>query len=295
MIKKREIRNKINSIDNTKKITKAMEMVSISKMRKIRNRMDNGRSYSDIIIKIISHIVSRNLEYHHKYFTKKCTTNKNNGFIIISTDRGLCSNLNTLLFKKMLEIFQKNTDKNISNNLFIVGLKGVNFFKSIANTTIIHSVVNLKDNFVLADIMNIIDVVLESYLLGKIDKLFLSYNQFKSTIVRIPVIIQLLPILKLNFNNDEISNKRWDYIYEPNSKFLLNTILNRYIKFQIYQAILENSVCEQAARMLAMKKATDNSIDLIKTLQINYNKVRQSNITQELTEIISGASAVSLD
>lgn len=167
------------------------------------------------------------------------------------------------------------------------------FFKSL-EYNVLHSIINLKENFELLDLVEMIDEVLEQYLSKKIDKVFLVYNKFNNTICYTPIITQLLPIHKLDLNKNK-KKQIWDYIYESNSKLLLDTVLNRYIKFKIYQSVLENLLCEQAARMLAMKKATDNSTDLIKGLEMYYNKERQSSITQELIEIVSGASAVSLN
>ncbi|AAO26751.1 ATP synthase gamma chain [Buchnera aphidicola str. Bp (Baizongia pistaciae)] len=291
MIGIREIRSKMKSINNTKKITKAMEMVSISKLRKIKKRMCSSRPYFNIINQVISHVITGNLEHYHTYFNQRNV--KRIGVIIVSTDRGLCGNLNTLLFKKVLEVLTEHINEHILNNLFVIGTKALTFFKSFTNN-IVFSLSNLKNDFKIIDLMEMIRISLEMYISGKIDKLFLAYNKFNSTIIQTPTLVQLLPILKPKLGKKEVK-KTWDYIYESNSKVLLNVVLNRYIEFQIYQSILENLVCEQASRMLAMKQATDNSADLLKALQMNYNKVRQSSITQELTEIISGAAAVSLN
>lgn len=290
MIGIKDIQNKIKSINNTQKITKAMEMVSIVKMRKIKKQMNNSRPYFEVINKIIAHMQTGNLEFSHTFF--KARKVKRIGMIVVSTDRGLCGNLNTLLFKKILQLLKKYEQKNIFSDLSIIGLKGLSFFNSISNNIIYH-INNLSKDCKLENFIGSINALLKLYNSKKIDKLFLAYNKFKSTIIHSPTIVQLLPFLKKQENI--IVNNKWDYIYESDTRLLLTVILNRYIESQVYQSILENLTCEQAARMLAMKKATDNSTDLIKELQISYNKVRQSNITQELTEIISGASVVSLN
>ncbi|XBC44383.1 MAG: ATP synthase F1 subunit gamma [Buchnera aphidicola (Schlechtendalia peitan)] len=283
----KEIRNKINSLNSTKKITKAMEMVSIVKMKKSEIKMNSKRPYLITIKKIINNIIYNNAKYKHEFLDKRFT--KSIEIIVISTDRGLCGNLNILLFKKIIQFIKNNKDKNVINNLFILGLKGASYFKSLSYN-VRHYRRMLKSNYTLSDFLEFIQIPLQRYRERKIDKLFLAYNTFKSTLTHIPTIIQLLPLSQEKLNN----NYYWDYIYESNSEDLLDTLLNDYIKFQIYQAILENHTCEQASRMIAMKQATDNSKDLIKQLNIIYNKARQDNITQELTEIVSGAAAVSL-
>ncbi|XBC37683.1 MAG: ATP synthase F1 subunit gamma [Buchnera aphidicola (Meitanaphis microgallis)] len=290
MSKIKEVRNKINCIKNTQKITKAMEMVSISKMKKAEIKMNSGRPYLKIITNIINSIMHNHTKYYHLYLNKKVI--KQIGIIIISTDQGLCGNLNTMLFKNIVELINFYKNKNIASNLFILGSKGLSFFRSFSGN-IVYFKNNLKNNYTFFKCLDFINASLKSYNIENIDKLFLAYNQFKNTFTRIPLIIKLLPLSKekISANN----NERWDYIYESNSHLLLDKLLKKYVKFQIYQAILENYACEQTARMIAMKQATDNSKDLIEQLQTIYNKIRQGNITQELTEIISGATTVSLN
>nr|Q9RQ77.1 RecName: Full=ATP synthase gamma chain; AltName: Full=ATP synthase F1 sector gamma subunit; AltName: Full=F-ATPase gamma subunit [Buchnera aphidicola (Schlechtendalia chinensis)]AAF13781.1 gamma subunit of membrane-bound ATP synthase [Buchnera aphidicola] len=289
MSEKKEIKNKINCISNTKKITKAMEMVSIAKMKKSEIKMKSRKPYLDIIKTIISHILYNHIKYRHLYLNNRKT--KKIGIIVISTDRGLCGSLNISLFKKIIQLINIYKNKNVMSSLFILGSKGVSYFKSSTYDITYYEKIITK-NYTFFDCLNFIHSSLEYYNTQKIDKLFLSYNQFKNTLVYIPVIMQLLPLSKKIFKGNK--NSHWDYIYESNSGILLDTLLNDYIESQIYQSILENCTCEQASRMISMKQATDNSEDLIKKLRILYNKARQDNITQELTEIISGANAVSL-
>ncbi|MCW5196775.1 F0F1 ATP synthase subunit gamma [Buchnera aphidicola (Pemphigus obesinymphae)] len=290
MVAEKEIYNKISSIKNTKKITKAMEMVAVSKMRKTVQRMQIRRPYSSMIKKIINHLVQGNLEHKHIYLEKR--TVKRIGLIIISTDRGLCGSLNTNLFKKALIKIKKYSDKNVISDLIIFGLKGFTFFNKY-NSNIIASVKNSGDKPSLSHFIHAIKITLKLYKNKSIDKLFLASNEFNNTMVYTPMINQLLPLLKTDTKKEDLS-QIWDYLYEPNSNVLLDFLLNRYVESQIYQGILENIASEQAARMMAMKMATDNSGKIIKELKLIYNKTRQASITRELTEIISGAAAVSL-
>ncbi|HXK00301.1 MAG TPA: F0F1 ATP synthase subunit gamma [Buchnera sp. (in: enterobacteria)] len=291
MAAEKEIYNKINSIKNTKKITKAMEMVSIAKMRKTSEQMHAGRPYSKMIKKVINHLIQGNLEYHHAYLENRIV--KRVGFIIVSTDRGLCGSLNANLFKKVLVKMKKYADRNIICDLIIFGLKGSVFFSGLTDN-IVCTVTNIGYQPGLSRFIHSIEIILQSYECNAIDKLFLANNQFDNTVFHNPTITQLLPISKANFKEKQLYPV-WDYLYEPDSKSLLDRLLNRYVESQIYQGILENIASEQAARMIAMKMATDNGENLIKELQLIYNKTRQASITRELTEIISGASAVSLN
>ncbi|QCI20173.1 F0F1 ATP synthase subunit gamma [Buchnera aphidicola (Brachycaudus cardui)] len=284
----KEIRNQIISVINTKKITKAMEMVAASKMRKTEYRMQSGRPYSDIIRKVIDHVVQGNLEYKHSYLENRVV--KRIGIIVVSTDRGLCGSLNTNLFKKVLFKIQKFTTTDIPCDLVLFGLKSLSVFK-LCGTRILSTKTHLGENPNLVELISSIEVILDAYKYRRIDKIFIAYNKFYNKMLQKPKIIQLLPLSRLNSKN--ISNKKWDYLYEPESKLILDILFKRYIESQIYQSILENIASEQAARMIAMKTATDNSGNRIKELQLVYNRVRQANITQELTEIVAGASAVS--
>lgn len=285
----KEIRNKIISITNTKKITKAMEMVAISKMRKTEERMRLGRPYSRILKNVIHHALQGSLEYKHSYLENR--KNKCVGIIIVSTDRGLCGSLNTNLFKKVLLQIQSLEKNNISCQLILFGLKSLSVFKLYGNS-IISTMCNIGENPDLSKLIGHIKIFLEKYQDKEIDKIFIAYNKFHNKMSQHPIVAQLLP-LSSEENTSFIKKIKWDYLYEPESKLILDTLFDRYIESQVYQSILENIASEQAARMIAMKTATDNSNNCIKELQLVYNKIRQSNITQELTEIIAGSSALS--
>ncbi|QCI25249.1 F0F1 ATP synthase subunit gamma [Buchnera aphidicola (Sitobion avenae)] len=290
MTSTKEIRNQIFSVINTKKITKAMEMVAVSKMRKTEERMKSGRPYADIIKKVIDHVVQGNLEYKHSYLEKRKV--QRIGIIVISTDRGLCGSLNTNLFKQVLFKIQKFANINIPCDLILFGLKSLSVFK-LFESNILKKVTNLGEHPQLEELIDSVKIILKAYQHKKIDKIFIAYNKFHNKMLQDPTITQLLPFSKKNIVST--SNNNWDYLYEPESKLILDMLFNRYIESQVYQSILENIASEQAARMIAMKTATDNSGNRIKELQLVYNKVRQANITQELTEIVAGASAVSND
>ncbi|QIE01776.1 F0F1 ATP synthase subunit gamma [Buchnera aphidicola] len=286
----KEIKKQISSVVNTKKITKAMEMVAISKMRKTEDRMRSSRPYADIIQQVINHVLQGKLEYKHMYLKKRKV--KRIGMIIISTDRGLCGSLNTNLFKQVLLKIQEFAEINVSCELILFGLKSLSVFKLFKNH-ILAQITHLGEYPSLDDVINSVKIIFNKYQLEHIDKIFLAYNKFHNKIFQSPQITELLPISNIEYKHTNCKN--WDYLYEPESKIILDTLFNRYVESQVYQSILENIASEQAARMISMKKATDNSSDRIKELQLIYNKIRQSNITQELTEIISGASAISID
>ncbi|CAL4317560.1 F0F1 ATP synthase subunit gamma [Buchnera aphidicola] len=291
MTSTKEIKNQINSVINTKKITKAMEMVAISKMRKTEERMRLGRPYCEIIGKVIHHILQGNLEYKHSYLESRNI--KRACIIIVSTDRGLCGSLNTNLFKQVLFKIQDFAKINIPCDLILFGLKSLSVFK-LYSGSIISSVTKLGEKPEISKLIGSIKIFLEKYQKNEIDRVFIAYNKFQNKLLQYPTISQLLPL----HSEKKILYKKkinWDYLYEPESKLILDTLFDRYIESQIYQGILENIASEQAARMVAMKTATDNSGNRIQELQLVYNKIRQANITQELTEIISGASAVSAD
>lgn len=290
MASKKEIKDQIISVTNTKKITKAMEMVAVSKMRKTEERMRLGRPYSEIITKVIHHVLQGSLEYKHSYLQKR--NNKRVGIIIVSTDRGLCGSLNTNLFKQVLFKIQDFAKINIPCDLILFGLKSLSVFK-LFESNILKKVTNLGEHPQLEELIDSVKIILKAYQHKKIDKIFIAYNKFHNKMLQDPTITQLLPFSKKNIVST--SNNNWDYLYEPESKLILDMLFNRYIESQVYQSILENIASEQAARMIAMKTATDNSGNRIKELQLVYNKVRQANITQELTEIVAGASAVSND
>ncbi|CAL4317565.1 ATP synthase gamma chain [Buchnera aphidicola (Thelaxes suberi)] len=284
-----EIKNKIHSIENTQKITKAMEMISIAKMKKTQCKMEISRPYANILNKVISHVSQGYLEYKHPFlYTEKKI--KKNGYIILSTDKGLCGSLNTNLFKKILDMFIIDAKKNIFTEIILLGSKGSNFFESLGYN-ILDKTINIGENPSFSTIITFAHPLIQAYKNQKIQKLYICYNHFHNRLSQHPIIKQLLPFPKKQTNN--YKKKIWDYIYEPNAKYLLNLLLNRYLEFQIYQSVLENLASEQAARMVAMNTANNNSTSMIKDLQLIYNKSRQSNITQEITEIISGSNALS--
>lgn len=283
----KEIHTKIGSVKNIQKITKAMEMVAATKMRKTQERMKASRPYADAMRKVIGHLALGNLEYKHHYLDQRYI--KRVGYLVVSTDRGLCGGLNFNLFKKLLSEMKGWSDKGVESTLAVIGSKGTAFFGSIGSN-IVAQVTGMGDKPELSDLIGTIKVMLHAYDEGRIDKLYIVNNKFNNTMSQIQNITQLLPLLPVKCK--EIKAKTWDYLYEPDPKVLLDTLLRRYIESQVYQGVVENLASEQAARMVAMKAATDNGGSLIKELQLVYNTARQASITQELTEIVSGASAV---
>ncbi|MCT2385425.1 F0F1 ATP synthase subunit gamma [Erwinia pyrifoliae] len=285
----KEIRSKIGSVQNTQKITKAMEMVAASKMRKSQERMAASRPYAETMRKVIGHIALGNLEYKHPYLDERDV--KRVGYLVVSTDRGLCGGLNINLFKKVLTDMKSWADKGVESDLAIIGSKGMSFFASVGGN-VVAQVNGMGDKPALSDLIGPVKVMLQAYDEGRIDKLYIVSNKFINTMSQSPQIVQLLPLPPADDAEGVVKKSTWDYLYEPDPKALLDTLLRRYVESQVYQGVVENLASEQAARMVAMKAATDNGGNLIKELQLVYNKARQASITQELTEIVSGASAV---
>ncbi|AWH88854.1 F0F1 ATP synthase subunit gamma [Limnobaculum parvum] len=283
----KEIRSKIGSVQNTQKITKAMEMVAASKMRKSQERMAASRPYAEMMRKVIGHLALGNLEYKHPYLDERDV--KRVGYLVVSTDRGLCGGLNINLFKKLLAEMKEWNDKGVSVDLALIGSKGTSFFSSVGGN-IVAQVTGMGDSPSVSELIGPVKVMLQAFDEGRLDRLYVANNKFVNTMSQSPEIRQLLPLPQSD--DEEIKNKSWDYLYEPDPKSLLDTLLRRYVESQVYQSVVENLASEQAARMVAMKAATDNGGELIKELQLVYNKARQTSITQELTEIVSGASAV---
>lgn len=284
----KEIRTKIASVRNTQKITKAMEMVAASKMRKTQERMSASRPYSDAIRKVISHIAKGSIDYKHPFLTEREV--KKVGFIVVSTDRGLCGGLNINLFKTVLNELKTRKDKGVDSVLGLVGNKAVSFFQSIG-VEVKAQVTGLGDAPAMEDLVGIVNGMINRYRDGEVDEVYIVFNRFVNTMSQKPTVQQLLPLPELE--DDNLENKgSWDYIYEPNSKVLLDSLLVRYLESQVYQAIVDNLASEQAARMVAMKAATDNAGNLINELQLVYNKARQASITNELNEIVAGAAAI---
>jgi F-type H+-transporting ATPase subunit gamma len=266
-----------------------MEMVAASKMRKSQERMAASRPYAETMRKVIGHIALGNLEYKHPYLEERDV--KRVGYLVVSTDRGLCGGLNINLFKRVLADMKGWADKGVESDLAIIGSKGVSFFGAVGGN-VVAQVTGMGDKPSLSDLIGPVKVMLQAYDEGRIDKLYVVSNKFINTMSQSPQIIQLLPLPPADPEEGVVKKSTWDYLYEPDPKALLDTLLRRYVESQVYQGVVENLASEQAARMVAMKAATDNGGNLIKELQLVYNKARQASITQELTEIVGGASAV---
>ncbi|AMF92220.1 F0F1 ATP synthase subunit gamma [Vibrio fluvialis] len=286
MANTKEIRTKIASVQNTQKITSAMQMVAASKMRKVQDNMEASRPYAINMRKVIGHVSSGTLEYSHPFLQEREI--KRVAYIIISSDRGLCGGLNSNLFKQVLTEMQDWRAKGVEVDTTLIGSKAIGFFqsmgKSIAQTS------GLGDKPKLEEMLGTVNAMMEHYSEGKIDRLYMVFNQFVNTMVQKPRVLQLLPFPKEDIERDQ--NSRWDYIYEQSPQDILNHLIHRYVESLVYQGVVETIACEQAARMVAMKAATDNAGQLIENLQLVYNKARQAAITQELSEIVAGAQAV---
>jgi F-type H+-transporting ATPase subunit gamma len=282
----KEIRTKISSIRSTQKITSAMEMVAASKMRKAQDRMRLGKPYARRMRSVVGHIANAAPEYQHMYMQQREI--KRVGFLVVSTDRGLCGGLNINLFKRTVRAMKEWADQGVEIELSLIGAKAAAFFNSYGGN-ITSAVRDIGETPTLADLIGGVKTMLDAYEEGRIDRLFLVSNQFVNTMTQNPTVEQLLP---LQAEDSQEMKHHWDYIYEPDARELLERLLTRYIESQVYQAVVENGACEQAARMLAMKNATENAGELIDDLQLIYNKARQAAITQELSEIVSGAAAI---
>ncbi len=282
----KEIKGKIGSIKNTQKITSAMEMVAASKMKKAQDRMESSRPYAQSMRNVIGHLAHGNLEYRHPYLEEREV--KRVGYIVISTDRGLCGGLNSNEFKLVTADVKKWQEQDVEVDFAALGAKACGFFGRFGGN-VLAAESGIGDSPSVQDVIGLVRVMLDAYNESKIDRLFLVYNDFVNTMAQEPTIDQLLPLPK---SDEEELKHRWDYIYEPDPKPILEKLMVRYIESQVYQGVVENTASEQAARMVAMKAATDNAGDLIDELQLVYNKARQAAITQEISEIVSGAAAV---
>ena len=282
----KEIRNQIKSVKNTQKITRAMEMVAASKMRKAQDRMSASRPYAEKIRNVISHLAHAHPEYQHTYMQDREV--KRVGFIIISSDRGLCGGLNSNLFRANVRELRNWDEKGVGIDLCTVGTKATGYFRRLGSK-ILADAGHLGDAPEIEDLIGTVKVMLDAFDNGEIDRLYVVYNKFVNTMTQEPRLDQLLPIEKSESKELE---HHWDYIYEPEAKEVLTDLLTRYIESLVYQALVENIACEQAARMVAMKAASDNAGSMIDDLELVYNKARQAAITQELSEIVSGAAAV---
>lgn len=282
----KEIRTKIASVKSTRKITDAMQMVAASKMRKTRTQMSASKPYATNIAKVVASIAGAHSEYRHRYLEEREV--KKIGLIVVSTDRGLCGGLNTNLFKKSLKLITEQKELGVGVELALVGGKAVSFFRSIG-ADVTASVTNVGEKPSVEQLIGSVKVMLDAFDAGKIDKIYLLSNEYVNTMTQSARIQQLVPVDSDVETNDM---DHWDYIYEPGAEEILHPLLVRYVESQVYQGVVENAACEQAARMIAMKAATDNAGSMIDELQLVYNRARQTAITQELSEIVSGASAV---
>ncbi len=283
----KEIRIQIASIKNTQKITKAMQMVATSKMRKAQERMRATRPYAQRIRTVIGHLRKANPDFKHPFMQEREA--KSVGFIIVGSDRGLCGGLNTNLFRRSLQAIREWQGKGTEIHVSLIGSKSVQFFRRLSGINTTGTVANMGDTPHAADLIGSVTVLLNMYREGKLDRLFLVSNTFVNTMTQAPTVKQLLPVVT---EDEDKLQKMWDYIYEPSAAELLDGLLMRYVESQVYQGTVENVAAEMAARMVAMKSATDNAGKLIGELQLIYNKARQASITKELSEIVGGAAAV---
>lgn len=283
----KEIRTKIKSVQNTQKITKAMEMVAASKMRKAQERMRASRPYAEKMRSVLSHLAQAHCEYKHPYLQERNDV-KRVGYIVVSTDRGLCGGLNTNLFKAAVNDMSAWHDKNVEIDICAIGKKATTFFARFQGN-IISKASDLGDQPAHEKLIGTVKVMLDAYDEGKIDRLFLVSNEFENTMTQTPVVQQLIPATG---EIDAELEHHWDYMYEPDTKPIVDALMMRFIESQVYKGVVENIACEMSARMIAMKSATDNASDIIKELQTIYNKARQASITQEISEIVAGAAAV---
>ena len=282
----KEIRTQIASIKNTQKITRAMEMVAAAKMRKAQDRMHSSRPYAEKMRTVIGHLALAHPEHKHEFLVErevKCV-----GYIIVSSDRGLCGGLNNNLFRSLVKDITVLQDSDVNVKFCLIGNKAVGFFSRVGGD-VLAQVSQLGDAPHMEDLVGTVKVMLDSYSNGEVDEIRIAYNNFVNTMSQVPVLEQLLPLPE---TEDEEVRDIWDYIYEPDAVSLLDTVLTRYIEADVYHAVLENLASEHAARMIAMKNATDNAGDLIDELTLVFNKARQAAITQEISEIVGGAAAV---
>ena len=281
----KEIRTQIKSIQNTRKITKAMEMVAASKMRRAQDRMNASRPYAQKMRQVVGHVAYGQLEYKHPYTLERATV-KRVGYIIISTDRGLCGGLNVNLFKTALQDIAKWKAQGVEVDIAVFGNKAANSFRRYG---LAGQKTHMGDTPKIADMVGTIKIMLDAYEQGRIDRLFMVENEFVNSMTQKPQVTQLIPIVA---SGDDSIKHHWDYIYEPESKDVIDALMKRYIESLVYQGVVEKVACEMAARMVAMKSASDNAGKMINELKLVYNKARQAAITQEISEIVSGAAAV---
>ena len=283
----REIRTKIKSVQNTRKVTRALEMVSASKIRKAQDLMKASRPYARAMRQVIGHIAHANVEYKHPFLVEREAIRRV-GYVVVSTDRGLCGGLNTNMFRKLVGDIRTWQDKGVEVDLVCIGQKATQFFRRL-KVNMVGSVTHLGERPQIAQLIGVIKVMLDEYGAGRVDRLFLAYNDFVNTMTQKATVDQLLPLPPAA---EMATAHAWDYIYEPDAEAVLEHVLTRYIESLVYQGVLENLASEHAARMVAMKAASDNATKAIGSLTLVYNKARQAAITQEISEIVSGAAAV---
>jgi F-type H+-transporting ATPase subunit gamma len=281
------IKGKINSVKKTRKITSAMEMVAASKMRKAQDRMQTSRPYAEKIREVIAHVAACRSEYHHVFLEHREVTSRV-GYIVVTTDRGLCGGLNMNMFRSLLSEIKDFDARDVGVDLCLIGKKGEAFFKRHGGK-VLGLANHLGDEPEVGDVIGVVKLMLDAFEKGELDAVYLASNDFVNTMTQKPITRQLLPLLP----DEKIESNHWDYIYEPDSaRAILDVLLRRYIESQVYQAVVENIACEQSARMVAMKNATDNAGEIIDELRLIYNKARQASITQEIAEIVGGAAAI---
>ena len=288
----KEIRAKVASIKSTQKITRAMQMVAASKMRRAQERMQLGRPYADSMRRVVSHLVKASPDYKHPYLVSRAVNRV--GYIVVSSDRGLAGGLNINLFKKLMQHVKQQKSQSVETRVAVIGQKGVSFFKTFGGT-VIAAETHYGDNPSFEQLSVPVQVMLDAYNRGEIDEIYLVYNEFVNAMTQNPSVQRLVPIAAESLVDETMANREhsWDYIYEPTTKELLDGLMGRYVESIVYQGVVENIASEQSARMVAMKAATDNAGNLINELQLVYNKLRQAAITREISEIVGGAAAVS--
>ena len=288
----KEIRAKVASIKSTQKITRAMQMVAASKMRRAQERMQLGRPYADSMRRVVSHLVKASPDYKHPYLVPRAVNRV--GYIVVSSDRGLAGGLNINLFKKLMQHVKQQKSQSVETRFAVIGQKGVSFFKTFGGT-VIAAETHYGDNPSFEQLSVPVQVMLDAYNRGEIDEIYMVYNKFVNAMTQNPSVQRLLPIAAESLVDETMENREysWDYIYEPTTNELLDGLMGRYVESIVYQGVVENIASEQSARMVAMKAATDNAGNLINELQLVYNKLRQAAITREISEIVGGAAAVS--
>ena len=287
MAQTKEIRKKIGSVQNTKKITSAMELVASSKMKKTQDAMRKGKPYSKKIVELINNLAGASSEYKHPFF--RTTEQKTDIYIVVSTDKGMCGGLNSNLFKLALNNMAEREKQGRKVKALLFGRKATDVFSRLKNAEVLGSATKLGDIPTAEDVIGSAQIAISDFEEGNIGNVYLYANEFINTMSQRPFEKKLLPISSIETEEEQAI---WDYIYEPGSKEILDKLLKRYIETQIYQAVIENNACEQAAKMIAMKNASENAEEIIKELQLLYNNARQASITQELSEIVGGAAAI---